>query len=426
MSVTYQCEQCGQWLTVREGKVGSRAKCDVCGHAMVVPRAPDPFGDAGDGPLGGAAPPQWQTRAATATATAPKPAAGTASEESSGRFWGGGLGLLGFILFLVLRVALQGGMGRPRRPRAGMPPPRIVVQQRQQRVDLDAPVELPRSFPDLGVPRQVAPGVVLHEVELEDDGPPAVPGHSGRLWLYLPATKGPRAPRSLPCVLMAPAGSSCLTGMKLGPRDRAEHLSYARSGFAVLAFELDGADPGGHEPGVPTSSALAFLRARGGLVNGEVAQAFLRAKVPAVDPGRLYAAGTGSAGAFALLFAEHEPGLKGCLAYDPIVDLATWVDAARQDRLKMFGLGDLVARLSPRVDEEKLACPVFLYHARGDRDVPAAATQAFADRIRSLGKDVTLELADGTGRADAIVRDGIPRGVAWLKARDAAVVAGRK
>ena len=53
MSITYQCEQCSQWHTVRENKVGTRARCRDCGHEMTVPSTPDLFDDALDGPRGG-------------------------------------------------------------------------------------------------------------------------------------------------------------------------------------------------------------------------------------------------------------------------------------------------------------------------------------------------------------------------------------
>ncbi len=421
MSITYQCEQCGQWHTVREGKVGTRARCNVCDHEMTVPNTPDLFDDAIDGPRGGAAPPQWQTQAA-ATAPAARPSASAAGDEASGKLWGGGLGVAGFVLFLVIRLALHGAGARQRRPRPGVPPPQIVVQQ--PRIDLDAPVALPQSFPDPGPPREVEPGVELREVELHD-ARPALPGHSGKLWLYLPTTRGARPPGSLPCVLIAPAapiGNSCLAGMKLAPDARPEHLPYARAGFAVLAFELDGAADVPNPQGLlPRASIEAFLRARAGLVNGEVARAFLKAKVPEVDLGRLYAAGHSSAATFALLLAEHTRFVKGCVAYAPVVDVGARVDAARQNRLRMLRLDDLFTRLSPRAAESKLSCPVFLFHARDDGFVPFEETEAFAERLRSMDKPVTLELVDDGDHYESMIRQGIPRGVAWLKRRDAEV-----
>ncbi|HEY2159117.1 MAG TPA: prolyl oligopeptidase family serine peptidase, partial [Isosphaeraceae bacterium] len=168
-------------------------------------------------------------------------------------------------------------------------------------------------------------------------------------------------------------------------------------------------------------SMHAFLRARAGLVNGEVARAFLKEEVPEVDLGRLYVAGHSSAATFALLLAEHTHFVKGCVAYAPVVDLAARVDVARQNRLRMLGLDDLFTRLSPRAGESKLNCPVFLFHARDDAFVPFEQTEAFADRLRSMDKPVTLELVDEGDHVESMIKQGIPRGVDWLKARDAEV-----
>ncbi len=432
MSITYQCERCGRWYTVRGGKVGTRARCEDCGHEMTVPDTPDLLDDAVDGPRGGAAPMVGRgpmTKPSPSSAARPGSASPPAGDDSSGKLWGGGLGIAGFILILVLKVALRGPAfgGRPRPARR---PPQ-AVQVVAEPVDLDGPIRLPARFPDLGPPREVEPGILFHEVVLPAVRP-AAPGHSGRLWLYLPAAPGGGRPAagSLPCVLIAPAGGRGLTGMQLANGDHPEHLPYVRAGFAVLSFELDGADPFPNRPGLPARPIMeAFLRARAGLVNGEVARAFLKEKVPEVDPGRLYVAGHSSAGTFALLFAEHTPYARGCVAYAPVVDLGARFDAARLDSLRRLGLGALVTRYSPRASESTLGCPVYLFQARDDEVVPAGATEAFADRLRAMGKPVTLDLVDG-GDGDvhyeSMIRDGIPRGVAWLKARDAEVRAGRK
>jgi dienelactone hydrolase len=390
---------------------------------MTVPNTPDLFDDAVDGPRGGAAP----LLRSRPTATATRPASGSGGEASGG-VWGGALGIAGIILFVVLRMALHGPVfgGRPRPPRR---PPQVAPQIVIQPVDLDGPIALPSTFPDLDPPREVEPGVYFQEVQLPG-GRPSAPGHSGRMWLFLPAAKGGGrpAPGSLPCVLFAPAGSSGLTGMKLADGDRPEILPYVRAGFAVLAFELDGAEPDGARRGglPPWPSMQAFLRARAGLVNGEVALAFLRAKVPEVDRGRLYVAGHSSAATFALVFAEHSRDLKGCVAYAPDVDIAAHLDAARLDGLRRRGLGPLFTRFSPRDGEGDLSCPVYLFHARDDDQLPSAATAAFADRLRGMGKAVTFDLADGSNHYETMIRDGLPRGVAWLKARDAEVVVGKK
>jgi len=431
MSITYQCEQCSRWETVREGRVGTRARCKDCGHEMIVPNTPDLFDDAVDGPLGGASLPR-ERAAAPATgrpgpaspapgATA-RPTVGPAGGGSAGgKAWGGGFGVAGLILFLIIRVALRAPMLR-----GGGRPPRAPQQIRANPArpvvgDLDAPIVVPRAFPDLGEAREVEPGVLLHEVRLRPDRLPAPPGQSGTLWLYLPkpAEGARRAPGSLPCVLIAPAGSDLLTGMKLAPGDRPEHLPYVRAGFAVLAFELDGADPNANRARPSLASVGAFLRAKAGLANGRVAIAFLKAQVPEVDPGRLFVAGHSSAATFAMLLAENEASLRGCVAYAPAIDLEARFRGAVGGWLRANGLADLFQRFSPRLGEPRLGCPIFLFHAKDDSNISYEDTVACAERLKALGKAVTLDLVDEGEHSDSMLRDGIPRAIAWLKARDA-------
>jgi dienelactone hydrolase/DNA-directed RNA polymerase subunit RPC12/RpoP len=448
MSITYQCERCGKWHTVREGKVGTNARCNDCGHEMIVPNTPDLFDDAIDGPAGGAAPPRSRNGSTAAQAPSmqaqapsrrpsPAPAGGRATGqgegESSGKFWGGGLGL--FLLILVVRLAIRGGpmlnRGRQARPNQQILGPQVQAPV----VDLSRPIALPKRFPDLGQPDQIEPGVFFHEIKLRPESFPEQPGHKGTLWLYLPADRAKIEPKSLPCVLIAPAGSKGMTGMKLEDGQRPEHLPYVKAGFAVLAFSLDGEDPAqaraqvrGPQQGRRAVGGIAmpifpdFLRARAGLVNGRIALEFLKARVPQVDQGRLYVAGYDTAGTFALLFAEHEHELKGCVAYAPPIDL---VDRFRNDRqalaFEMTGFARYIKIFSPKEGEDKLSCPVFLFHSRADGSIPVEQTIDCAERLRSLGKTVTLDVVDEGDHVRSMRDQGLPKGVEWLKARDGEV-----
>ena len=112
--------------------------------------------------------------------------------------------------------------------------------------------------------------------------------------------------------------------------------------------------------------------------------------MPQVDAKRVYTAGHSSAGVAALLVAEHEPAIKGCAAFAPAIDLAKRFGAREVRQLQTIGLGDLVVRYSPKNNEAKLNCPVLLFHARDDSNVPVADTEAAAARLKALGKSVTL------------------------------------
>lgn len=259
-------------------------------------------------------------------------------------------------------------------------------------------------------PYEVEPGVLLTELQFAGSGP----GQNGQIWLYLPP--GDHAPGSLPCMLIGPAGTTMLEGMELGEGDQAEHLPYVHQGFAVVAYSLDGPTSG-----VFDANALeAFRSAMAGVVNGRNAMEFVLAKVPEVDPKRIFAAGHSSAGTLALLLAEHEPRLAGVAAYMPVYDVPDRFGAAlRGIEMQLPGATDFAHRSSPKTHADRLNCPVFLYTAADDGNVPAAEVQAAADELRSRGKDVTIEVAPSGDHYQPMIDTGIPAAIAWMKKKGA-------
>ncbi|MCE9527359.1 MAG: prolyl oligopeptidase family serine peptidase [Planctomycetales bacterium] len=231
-------------------------------------------------------------------------------------------------------------------------------------------VPLP-PFPDRGQSRQtLEPGVTREEVSFgARGGYYATPGHGGILWIYLP--EGQHAPGSLPCILICGAGSTMLEGMSLTDRDAdsegdvPEHIPYAKAGFAVVAYELDG--PGDND--MSPRAYDAFRKSRAGLVNARNALEYVLAKVPEVNSKQIYSAGHSSAGTMSLLFAEHEPRLAGCIAYAPCTDVPAFITAARALSFSHQGIADFVVQSSPNTHESRLNCPVFLFHAEDDGTV---------------------------------------------------------
>ena len=164
-----------------------------------------------------------------------------------------------------------------------------------------------------------------------------------------------------------------------------------------------------------SQAMVRFLAARAGLVNAHVALQFVRERVPQVDPRRVYSAGHSSAATTAMLFAEHEPARRGCVAYAPAINLAKQFGAEVVPMLHDAGFDDLVVRHAPMNHESKLSCPIMLFHARDDGTLPVAETEASAERLKALGKSVTLVIVPSGGHYDSMIREGIPRGIAWLQ-----------
>ncbi|HZN36412.1 MAG TPA: prolyl oligopeptidase family serine peptidase [Pirellulaceae bacterium] len=296
-------------------------------------------------------------------------------------------------------------------------PPVASAAAKQPFTFADVP---PPPFPDRGNAEEVEPGVRLDEIMIkdEDGGFYETPGHGGWLHLYLPA--GEHQPKSLPCVLIAPAGSTLLAGMDLGDGDQPEHVPYVKAGCAVLAYELDGPCLDDTDLDEQKDAFRAFKDSRAGLVNGRNALEYLLAKVPEVDPARIYAAGHSSAATHALLFAAHEPRLAGVMAYAPAPDLPKRMGPQLAVfRFIMPGVVDFVTQSSPRTHVGSIKCPTFLFHAQDDSNCPIADTNAFADELKQKGTDVKYVTAASGDHYDSMINEGIPAGIQWLKERGA-------
>ena len=87
----------------------------------------------------------------------------------------------------------------------------------------------------------------------------------------------------------------------------------------------------------------AYQASKAGLVNAQNAIEFALAKIPAVDPQRLYTAGHSSAACQALLLAEKDPRIRACIAYAPVVDVAK----QSSENLPIYRTIDQKLRLAP-------------------------------------------------------------------------------
>ena len=261
-----------------------------------------------------------------------------------------------------------------------------------------------KSFPGIGERTDVVFG------NGSGYGKPA--GSNSRLWVYMPVAK--LHPGSTPCVLICGAGSTMMTGMKLSEGDEAEHLPYLKAGLIVVAYDLDGPSAGdGPEP----KSYEAFRDANAGLVNANIAIEYVLYKIPEVNPKQIFSAGHSSAGTTSLLFAEHEPRLAGCIAFAPCTDLKARVPGALVRTLSFTfdRLPDFLVKSSPRTHEMRINCPVMLFHAADDSNVPIRESRAFVSRLQSAGKDVTIKEVATGDHYQPMIDTGIPTGIEWIK-----------
>jgi predicted Zn finger-like uncharacterized protein len=447
MSIAFDCPQCGKAFRVDAGAAGKKARCKRCGLLLEVPRVsgqtPIVYGTPVDdppprsrtpapAPARPREPPRPKPKAPPAVVDPygleeaaadpgfevldddePMPSARARDRERGGRGWSWGdvagsqrrIGMVvGGLAALVLGVWLF------------WPWSRAVVEP------TPGPATM-TGMPERRSGREVAPGVVCHEMVFGrgQEFPGMYPGSEMTLWLYLPA--GEHAPGSLPCVLIAPAGSIVITGMALGDGDRDEHLPWARAGFAVLAYSLDGDLPRERISDVAAirQASAAFRLARGGLSNAEIALEWLSKKAPEVDSRRIYTVGHSSAGTAALLVAEHNARIKACVAFAPAVDYAGNFGFAQRLLLRSGGvswLDEFFTTYDPKHHAAEMRGPVYLFQATDDSVVPVSRSQSFADDLKRLGKPVTFVTVPTGGHYDAMIEEGVPRAIEWVRGLD--------
>jgi predicted Zn finger-like uncharacterized protein len=286
------------------------------------------------------------------------------------------------------------------------------------------PVETVRApaFPEIANPQILQDGAILiYQIDLGTVNPGnSQPAGRMKLRVYLPG--GEHAERSLGGVLVGPAGTNLMTGNDLDDASyHTETLPYAQAGYAAIAYSLDGPVPAGADASsgpVLVNCYRDFSAAFAGLANARLALEFVLARLPQIDPQRIFAAGHSSAGTLALLFAEHEPRLKGCIAYAPAVDIESHLSVMTRIPLlrdQLPGLVDFAKRSSPKTHLARLKCPVFLFWALDDPLEGGDALTEFGGELTRLGRKVTIKTVPTGGHFEPMVNPGISLAIEWLR-----------
>ena len=244
-------------------------------------------------------------------------------------------------------------------------------------------------------------------------------GGKMRFRVYLPPDIDPASP--VPCILVPPAGSNLLTGMEIDPYDLSpnpEHEPYVKAGFAVVTFSLDGRLLR-REQASAYELKLAykeFKKSKAGLVNCIHAFLETQAVIPGIDKDNIFIAGHSSAGTLSLLFAEHYPQIKGCLAYAASVDLKkSMADFLPEIKPLIPDVEEFLRLSSPQTHIKNLKCPVFIFHSRGDQVTSFQNSYQFASQLTAQGTNVEFVAGDGSDHYQTMIDEGLPKGIEWIK-----------
>ena len=266
---------------------------------------------------------------------------------------------------------------------------------------------LPDTLPDLGSAKIIEPGITVQGVRV-----PHGNSHTDLL-VFLPEA---RSAAKLPCIFIAPAGTRLFHGSDLEGGNPPEYLPYVRAGYAVIAYSLAGNLPEHPTDAQVLAAAEQFKEANGGLNDANLAMDYAAAKFPSVDSNRFYVAGHSSAATVAVYVAAQQRRVKACIAYAPACHLEERlgrVVGLLDARIENFGL--FIHNVSPDTCGGNIQCPIFLFHADDDSNVPADDVDRFAAFLKRAGKKVTYVTVPTGNHYYSMIREGIPRAIAWLK-----------
>lgn len=425
MPLTIACSGCGQRFSVADKLRGKKAKCK-CGTVLSIP-APEPavteleLAPLNDDPLGlgslsnnplGASP-----------LSGPLANRGTAPDYSRFILIGGiaaGAVLLSLFAGIAISqfrnsssaLASSTGGNSPN----GIAGPSYVQPSGLAPLD---PTGIPiPTFPELGEAKKLEDGTRVFVVDTRTIASNSgnVPGMAMRFRVYIPA--GNHAEKSLPCVLVAPAGTNMLCGKDIDDENyHAETLPYAKAGIIAVHYSLDGATSETAINAKFKPAYLAFKEAKSGVLNGRNALEFALSKLPQVDPSRVFAAGHSSAGNVALLLTAHEPRICGAIAYAPGCDLQMdqFELAISWQARHLPGIRSFIADASPETYFDTYGRPMFLFHAKDDAVSSCMNTESFARGVQPSGSKSEFVSVPTGGHYQPMIDVGIPQAISWLK-----------
>ncbi len=417
MQLRIVCPDCTTQLLVPVSAAGKRTRCPNCKIPVRVPQyftatpihlpkpAPAPA------PAYATAPAAPSFQPGYAYPTAPKRTTKKKTSRSGSSSGSGGMRIL-LIGSICIGVLFGGGLLLV----AG-----LAVLGRQTIATLSpSAVPIPQ-LPELSVATSI-PGTnsTFQFLQIQQG---SGPGQSMQFRVYLPATQ--YAPASIPCVLLAPAGTNMLHGNPLDAGDyHDEALPYCEAGMAVVCYSLDGemtADPSAGDRAFGLALATGyrqFTAAKAGVVNGRNALEFALAKLPQVDPKQIYCAGHSSAATVSLLMAAHDDRLAGAIAYAPVTDLNIRIGEIAEDRSVraiLPGVKTYLRTGSPITYVDRYKCPLFVFHARDDSNEPFQNTETFVNQLKSQSAKVNFAVVDSGDHYDSMIVAGIPQAIQWIR-----------
>ncbi len=220
---------------------------------------------------------------------------------------------------------------------------------------------------------------------------------SSRLLVYLPTN--PVKPK-VPCLFMAPSGTTPLYGRTLARVNTRDYTPYVSAGYAVVVYDVDGdIDQMSelnesallHQPTpLVTKRLKAYKAADAGVLNAKLAIDYAIARIPQIDPNLIYTAGSGAGGTLSLMVAATDKRVKGAISYTPVTDLSKkfpiYIDSISQ---ALPGYKEFIQRSSPADNAPQMTKPLFIFHEEASSLNALEDTNKFVELVGKTNKSVT-------------------------------------
>ncbi len=242
------------------------------------------------------------------------------------------------------------------------------------------------------------------------------PNTNGKIWVYLPAEY---AKKTVPVILIPPAGTRLFHGIELSGGDSSEHTPYVNEGFAVISFDLSGSWPKAETNQNIFMAINSFVSRNGGLDDAKDALDIAKSKYPNLNLNEVYIAGHSSAATISLMAAQQIPEIKGVIAYAPIIDLEIYLlEIANQVTPIISEFKNVLIDNSPHKNLDMYRIPVFLFVANDDGHMSDQKESyiKFTKALKRKGAQLTFKQVKSGGHYQSMIDEGIPSAISWLKA----------
>jgi dienelactone hydrolase len=220
---------------------------------------------------------------------------------------------------------------------------------------------------------------------------------ASRFLVYLP--NNPNGAK-LPCVFIAPSGTTPLYGRNLEQFQQWDYTPFISAGYAVVLYDVDGdiehmsevneATLLNQPSKIVTARLKAYKASDAGVLNAKLAIDYAIARIPQIDPNLIYTAGYGAGGTLSLMVAATDSRVKGAISFTPVTDLpknfSTYIDNIST---AVPGYKEFIQRSSPYDNASKMTKPLFIFHNEASTVNSLEDTNKFVELASKTNSAVT-------------------------------------